>query len=289
MDFIEVLKIVFIGIIEGITEWLPVSSTGHMMIFNHFFPLGLSDAFVEVFEYVIQLGAILAVIVLFINKLWPIKRKTVDGENGAEPIRKIYADRGVLRTWLKVVIACIPAVVAVVADKIFDTIENKTAMIVIVASMLIIYGIAFIVVETVNAKRQPKITTVDDIDYKTAFFIGCFQILAAVPGTSRSGITIIGALIIGVARPAAAEFTFFLAVPTMVGASGYKIVKYLVNGNAFGMPEISAMLLGMAVAFAVSLATIKFLMNFVKKHDFKPFGIYRIILGIAVVGLCIFL
>ncbi len=286
MEFLDVLKVVVLGIIEGITEWLPVSSTGHIMIFEHFFPLGVSAAFSDVFEYVIQLGAILAVVVVFFKRLFPFKREEV--EEGGRLLKKTVADKDVLRTWLKVIIACIPAVLALVFDMLMDKfIDTGVKKVIVVSAMLIVYGIVFIVIEILNKGKEYKYNTVGEITYSTALFIGLFQVLAAVPGTSRSGITIIGALILGVSRVAAAEFTFFLAIPTMVGASGYKIVKYLVKGNTLTVPEISALLLGMAVAFAVSLLAIKFLMNFVKKHDFKPFGIYRIILGVAVLVLCL--
>ena len=268
------------GIIYGITEWLPVSSTGHVMIFEHFFPVDFSEGFISVFEYFIQFGAILAVVVVFWNRIFPWKFKEEEG------VRRLGADKTVFATWLKVILACIPAVFAILIDKLFDKIAGTNTEIYVVGAALVFYGIVFIVIETLNKNKEPKINSVDEIDYKTAFFIGCFQLLAAVPGTSRSGITIIGALLLGVSRVSAAEFTFFLAIPTMVGASGYKIAKYIIKGGAFTVPEISALLFGALVAFAVSLFAIKFLMSFVKKHDFKPFGIYRIILGAAVVVVC---
>lgn len=273
MDFAEIVKIVFLGIIEGVTEWLPVSSTGHMILFERFFPLSLSEEFKEMFFVVIQFGAILAVIVAFWNKLFPFRfRKD-------QP----HVRKDVVSMWLKVAVACLPAAVGLFADDFLNEhFYNPTT----VSVMLIVYGVAFIVVEIVNKKRTPSVNSVGKLSFFKAFLIGCFQVLAMIPGTSRSGATIIGALIIGVSRPTAAEFTFFLAVPTMVCASAYKLIKF---GFSFGGAEISALLLGMAVAFVVSLLAIRFLMSFVRKHDFKPFGIYRIALGIVVLVLCVLL
>ena len=190
------------------------------------------------------------------------------------------------QTWLKVLVACIPAVVAVVADKLFDNL-GETGKIIVVGAMLALYGVAFIVVERLHKNKEPKTNTVGEITLKQAFFIGCFQVLAAVPGTSRSGVTIIGALILGLSRSAAAEFTFFLAIPTMIGASGYKILKFILGGGAITVPQISAIALGMVIAFVVSLFVIRFLTGVVKKHDFEPFGWYRIVLGILVIVLCL--
>lgn len=285
MDLVEFLKIFFIGIIEGITEWLPVSSTGHMMIFERFFPLGFSDAFVNLFEYVVQLGAILAVVVCFWKRITPFKTE-VEGEGNIER-RKLRLNKDALSLWAKVIVACIPAVFAFFIDKLLEKFVSGKTEVVMVACALIFYGVVFIVVDILNKNRSPKISEVSEIGYKTAFLIGAFQVLAAVPGTSRSGITIIGALLLGVSRVAAAEFTFLLAIPTMIGTSGYKILNYFINGNTLAAPQISALLFGSLIAFAVSLFTVKFLMNFVKKHDFKPFGIYRIALGALVIVLCI--
>ncbi|MBQ8886029.1 MAG: undecaprenyl-diphosphate phosphatase [Clostridia bacterium] len=276
MEFIEILKIILVGIIEGITEWLPVSSTGHMILFDSFFPLKQREAFVDMFEYVIQLAAILAVVVVFWKQLFPLGTEVQ--ENGE---RKTVWKKDTLTLWLKVVLACVPALLALVADKLFEKL-SPTQETVVVAAMLILYGIIFIVVESFNKGKDTKISEISALSYKTAFFIGCFQVLAAIPGTSRSGVTIIGALLLGVSRTAAAEFTFFLAIPTMVGASGYKLLQFFMDGNGFTGAEIGYLLIGCAVAFAVSLLCIKFLMRFVKKHDFKPFGIYRIILGVVV-------
>lgn len=294
MHFIDVVLITVIGIIEGITEWLPVSSTGHMMIFEHFFTGAFSEGFFtkdfkDMFDYLIQLGAIIAVIVMFWKRIFPFgteKREETMADGSAVLKSKVVSKPSIWKMWLKVVVACVPAVVALFVDKLFDNIGN-TAQIVTVGSMLILYGAAFIVIERLHKNKQPKIETVDGMSYLTAFFIGCFQVLAAVPGTSRSGVTIIGALILGLSRTAAAEFTFFLAIPTMVGASGYKILKFIKNGGVITTPQISALILGMVVAFVVSLFVIRFLMDFVKKHDFELFGWYRIALGALVIVLCL--
>ena len=294
MHFIDVVLITVIGIIEGITEWLPVSSTGHMMIFEHFFTGAFSEGFFtadfkDMFDYLIQLGAIIAVVVMFRKRIFPFgmeKREETLADGTTVLKNKVVSKTSIWKMWLKVVVACVPAVVALFVDKLFDNI-GSTAQIVIVGSMLILYGIVFIVVERLHKNKQPKIETVDGMSYLTAFLIGCFQVLAAVPGTSRSGVTIIGALILGLSRTAAAEFTFFLAIPTMVGASGYKILKFIKNGGKITAPQISALILGMVVAFVVSLFVIKFLMDFVKKHDFELFGWYRIALGALVIILCL--
>ncbi len=268
MNIIELLKIIFLGIVEGITEWLPISSTGHMLLVDEFITLDFSESFKEMFFVVIQLGAIIAVVVMFWKKMWPFQFK-----DKSQPMVKT----DIINMWLKVVAACIPsAVLGLLFD---DFLEAHFGSAVSIAIMLIIYGIAFIVIEKRNIKRTPKIKALDDITYKTAFIIGLFQVLSMIPGTSRSGATIIGALLIGVSRTAAAEFTFFLAVPTMLGASALKLIKF---GFAFTAGELMALLLGMAVAFAVSLICIKWLMSFIKKHDFKVFGWYRIFLGIIV-------
>ncbi len=283
MSFLNVLKILFFGIIEGITEWLPVSSTGHLILFERFCPIkNVSAGFMELFEYLIQLGAIFAVVVLFWNKLFPLGKNKKTDENG-NVNRKLFWKKDVLTMWLKVLIACIPAVLAIAVDQAFEKLSplSETA---IIAGALIVYGIVFILVEKWNEKRNPKVTEIAALSYKYAFFIGCFQVLAAIPGTSRSGITIIGALLLGVSRTASAEFTFFLAIPTMVGTSGYKILKFMLNEGSIASVEIGYLLIGMAVAFAVSMIAIKFLMNFVKKHDFKIFGAYRILLGAIVIG-----
>mgnify|MGYP000314053700 FL=1 len=275
MDFIiEILKVIFLGIVEGITEWLPISSTGHMLLVDEFIKMNVSSDFKEMFFVVIQLGAILAVVVMFWNKMWPFKRKdTEDGINKKGSILK----KDIWSLWFKVVVACIPGAVVTIAFD--DFIEAHLHTPTVIAITLIFYGIAFIVVERWNKTRTPKINTLSDITYKTAFIIGLFQVLSIIPGTSRSGSTIIGSLLIGVSRVAAAEFTFFLAVPVMFGLSFIKLLKF---GLLFTVSELSILLVGMAVAFFVSLLVIKFLMGYIKKHDFQIFGWYRIILGAVV-------
>lgn len=265
---IELIKVIFLGIVEGITEWLPISSTGHMLLVDEFIQMNITQEFKDMFLVVIQLGAILAVVILFWEKMWPFQRKTA-----TQPAVRWDT----IQMWLKVVVACIPgAVVTILFD---DYIEAHLHTPVVIAAALIVYGIAFILIENWNKKRTPKVNTLGEITYRTAFLIGLFQVLSIIPGTSRSGSTIIGALLIGVSRVAAAEFTFFLAVPVMFGLSGLKILKF---GLDFTAPELAVLGLGMAVAFAVSVLVIKFLMSYIKKHDFKVFGWYRIVLGIVV-------
>ena len=275
MDFIiEILKVIFLGIVEGITEWLPISSTGHMLLVDEFIKMNVSSDFKEMFFVVIQLGAILAVVVMFWNKMWPFKRKdTEDGINKKGSILK----KDIWSLWFKVVVACIPGAVVTIAFD--DFIEAHLHTPTVIAITLIFYGIAFIIVERWNKTRTPKINTLSDITYKTAFIIGLFQVLSIIPGTSRSGSTIIGSLLIGVSRVAAAEFTFFLAVPVMFGLSFIKLLKF---GLLFTVSELSILLVGMAVACFVSLLVIKLLMGYIKKHDFQIFGWYRIILGAVV-------
>ena len=253
---------------EGITEWLPISSTGHMILVDEFITLNMSEAFKEMFFVVIQLGAILAVVVLFWNKMFPFQFK-----DKVQPIVK----KDTFSLWFKVAVACVPsAIMGFLFDDYLDA-HLKTPI--VIAIMLIVYGVLFIVIENWNKKRTATTTTLTDISYKTALIIGVFQVLSLIPGTSRSGATIVGALLIGVSRVAAAEFTFFLVVPTMLGASAFKLLKF---GFNFTSAESLALVLGMAVAFAVSVLVIKFLMSFIKKHDFKVFGWYRIVLGILV-------
>lgn len=262
----EIIKSLLYGIIEGITEWLPVSSTGHLILLKEFLPLNVSDDFFRVFEVVIQLGAIFAVIFLFWNTLWPFSKKE---EN--------YIKKDTFNMWFKIVVACLPAaVIGILFDDFFEAkFYNATS----VSIALIVVGIIFILIETFN-KKESKINNIKDITYKTALIIGLFQVFAAVfPGVSRSGATIIGALLIGVSRPIAAEFTFFLAIPVMIGASLLKIVKF---GLIFTTYEIIILLIGTLSAFLVSMVAIKLLMSYVKKHDFKIFGYYRIVLGIIV-------
>lgn len=268
LNFIEILKIIIIGIIEGITEWLPVSSTGHMLIFDQLFmPLNATEGFKEMFFVVIQLGAILAVVVMFWNKLFPFSFKS-----------KPTVKKDIIFMWLKVAVACLPsAVLGILFD---DLLEKYFGNAFTIALMLIVYGIAFIVIEKFNSKRTPKLQSIDEIGFLPAFLIGAFQVLSLIPGTSRSGATIIGALLIGVSRTAAAEFTFFLAIPTMLGASLLKMLKF---GFSFTGAEIAALVIGCAVAFAVSLIAVKFLMSFVKRHDFSVFGWYRIAVGAVII------
>lgn len=269
LSFIELLKVIFLGIVEGITEWLPISSTGHMLLVDEFIHMNMSEEFKEMFFVVIQLGAILAVVVIFWNMLLPVQFK-----DKSKPVIK----KDTLSMWCKVIIACIPgAIVTLLFD---DFIEAHLHTPLIISLMLIIYGIGFIIVENHNKKSIPKIEYLSDITYKSAFIIGLFQVLSIIPGTSRSGSTIIGALIIGVSRVAAAEFTFFLAVPVMFG---YSLLKMLKFGFAFTSSELIVLLVGMAVAFIVSIIVIKFLMSYIKKHDFKVFGWYRIVLGIILI------
>ena len=268
LSFIEILKVIFLGIVEGITEWLPISSTGHMLLVDEFLQLNVSDEFKEMFFVVIQLGAILAVVLLFWNKMWPFQTKNK---------KKSVIRADVFSMWFKVVVACIPgAVVTILFD---DYIEAHLHTPVVIAATLILYGIAFILIENWNKGRRPQVRTLQDITYKTALLIGMFQVLSIIPGTSRSGSTIIGALLIGVSRVAAAEFTFFLAVPVMFGLSALKILDF---GFAFSGAELVILLVGMVTAFVVSVLVIKFLMGYIRKHDFKVFGWYRIVLGIVV-------
>lgn len=274
LDFIEMLKVIFLGIVEGITEWLPISSTGHMLLVDEFVKLNASESFKEMFFFVIQLGAIFAVVVLFWRKMWPFKKKTSD--DGKNPVGSVLK-KDVWSLWFKVVIACIPGAVVTIAFD--DYIEEHLHTPLVIAITLIFYGIAFIVIERWNKTKTPKVETLSDITYKTAFLIGLFQILSIIPGTSRSGSTIIGALLIGVSRVAAAEFTFFLAVPVMFGMSALKMLKL---GFVMTSAEAVILVIGMLVAFVVSLLVIKFLMGYIKKHDFQVFGWYRIVLGILV-------
>lgn len=263
---LELLKAVFLGIIQGITEWLPISSTGHMILANEIINLSVSAEFMEMFEVVIQLGSILAVVVLFFHKLNPFSPKKSSEEK-----------RDTFSLWGKVIIGIIPAgVIGLLFDKQINSLFYNSLTI---AITLIIYGVLFILVENRNKKLQPKVDSVKQISWQLALAIGCAQVLALIPGTSRSGATIIGAMLFGLSRTAAAEFSFFLAVPVMFGASALKLFKF--GFNFTGM-ELAILLIGCVTAFLVSLAAIRFLMNFIKKHDFKPFGYYRIALGIII-------
>ena len=301
MDLIELVKAAVFGFVEGVTEWLPISSTGHMLLLNQFLTLDVSEDFWNMFLVVIQLGAILAVCVVFFGKLNPFSRK-----------KDALERRATWTLWAKTVVACVPA--AVIGIPIDDWMEANLGSPFVIAAALIVYGIAFIVIETVRERRaselaaqgprggrhfaapelpegagasaladaEARIQTVDDIDWKTAIGIGLFQVLSIVPGTSRSGSTIIGGLLLGCSRTAVAEFTFFLAIPVMFGASALRLVKYFLAGNMFSGTEAAVLGVGCAVAFVVSIAVIRFLMGFVRRHDFKPFGWYRIVLGAAV-------
>ena len=276
MIFLEILKAIFFGIVEGITEWLPVSSTGHLILLDTFIHLKVSEEFYEMFQVVIQLGAILAVIVLFFHKLNPFA-----------PSKDAAQKKNTWSLWFKVVVAVIPS--AVVGLLLDDWMDEHLYNYIVVAIMLIVYGIAFLFVEKWNAKRNFRIQNVEEIDYRTALLMGAFQCLSLIPGTSRSGSTILGAIILGVARPAGAEFSFFMAIPTMLGASALKLLKYaleVVKGEALApnTTEIAVLVVGCIVAFVVSLLVIKGLMEYVRKHSFSVFGVYRIILGIVVLG-----
>ena len=278
MDIIELLKAVLFGIVEGITEWLPISSTGHIILLNDLIPLKVSENFYDLFEIIIQLGAIFAVLVLFFHKLNPFS-----------PKKDTLQKKNTWSLWFKVVVAVLPsAVIGLLVDEPLDTFLRNTPVlgtnlnVVVVAAALILYGIAFILVEKANAKKSFRISDVNAIDYKTALLIGAFQCLSIIPGTSRSGATILGAIMLGVSRSAGAEFSFFLAIPTMLGASLLKLKDYL--GMQMSQTELGVLIVGCVVAFVVSLLVIKALMEFVRKHSFASFGVYRIVLGIVVLG-----
>lgn len=266
---VEYLKAVLFGIVEGITEWLPISSTGHLILLEEFLNLRVSASFYELFQVVIQLGAILAVILLFFHKLNPFSAQKSSAEQ-----------KQTWQLWFKVILAVLPsAVLGLLFD---DFLDENLYNFAVVSLMLILYGIAFVLVEVRNQGRAPRIDSVYDIDYRTALLIGCFQVLSLIPGTSRSGATILGAILIGVSRPAGAEFSFFLAIPTMLGASGLKAVKYFLEGNCPVADELVILFIGCAMSFAVSLLVIRVLLEFVRKHSFSCFGVYRILLGTAV-------
>lgn len=265
---LDILKSLILGFIEGITEWLPISSTGHLILADEFIKLGASEEFKEMFDVVIQLGAILAVVVLFWNKLWPFTSK-----------EKGFIKRKSFMIWSKVIVAMLPA--AVIGILFDDWLNDHLFNPWVVAAMLILYGILFIIIETVNVNRKPKIISMKNMSYTTALLIGAFQVLSLIPGTSRSGATILGAMILGVSRTIAAEFSFFLAVPVMFGASFLKLLKF---GFGFTGAEFAILAVGMLAAFVVSILAIKFLLGYIKKKDFKAFGYYRIVLGAIVLG-----
>lgn len=272
LTLIELIKVIIIGIIQGITEWLPISSTGHMILADELLRLNVSDAFMEMFRVVIQFGSILAVVVLYFHKLNPFA-----------PSKSDVQKRQTWRLWFKVIVGIIPAgIVGVLFD---DWLNDHLYNYVTVAIALIVYGVAFIVIEKIRKGKTPRVDSVDRLDYKTALGVGCFQTLSLIPGTSRSGSTILGAMILGMSREAAAEFSFFMAIPVMLGASLLKMLKF---GFSFTSSELIVLIVGVLIAFVVSVAAIKFLTGFIKKHSFAVFGWYRIILGAIVLGAFIF-
>ncbi len=265
---LEILKAILLGIVEGITEWLPISSTGHMILVEEFIHLNLSDDFMEMFRVVIQLGAILAVVILYFNKLNPFS-----------PKKSTQEKKETMSIWFKVIIGVLPAgITGVLFDDWFDEHFYNYIM---VAVMLIVYGVLFIMVENSNKDKEPKIVSFNELSYKTAFLIGLFQVLALIPGTSRSGVTILGAILLGTSRYIAAEYSFFLSIPVMFGASALKLLKF---GFEFTGLEVAILITGMVVAFIVSILAIRFLLSYIKRNDFKVFGWYRIVLGILVLG-----
>ncbi len=272
MSFIEILKVLVLGIVEGFTEWLPISSTGHLILVDKIVQFKQPEEFVNMFKVVIQLGAILAVLVMYFHRLNPFSKR-----------KKPSQQRATLRLWMKIVVACLPAAVfGLLLDDWIDAILMDNAY--VVSAMLILYGVLFIAVENRNAGQAPAVQKVGQISFQLALYIGLFQVLAMIPGTSRSGATILGAMVLGCSRSAAAEFSFFLGIPVMFGASGLKIVKYFLEGNSFTGPQVFYLIFGMVVAFVVSVYSIKFLMGYIKNNDFKFFGYYRIVLGIIVLA-----
>lgn len=291
MNIFELLKVIFLGIVEGITEWLPISSTGHMILVDEFIKLNVSPEFKELFFVVIQLGAIFAVILLYWNKLWPfyirpitkrqraMANKMPTVQRGAYLFVEQFCDKEKWILWFKIFVACLPTII--IALPFNDIIEEKFNNYVVVAIALIVYGVLFIVIENYNRRRRASCRNLQELSFKTALIIGAFQVLSVIPGTSRSGSTIIGGILAGTSRTVAAEFTFFLAIPVMFGASLLKLVKF---GLSFTGTEVIILLVGCLVSFVVSILAIKFLVGYIKKHDFKAFGWYRIILGVLVLG-----
>ena len=292
MDIIELMKAALFGLVEGVTEWLPISSTGHMLLLDQFVKLNVSKDFWDMFSVVIQLGAILAVCVVFFRQLNPFSPNKTQQER-----------KGTWRLWAQVIVACLPA--AIIGIPLDDWMEEHLGSPFVIAAALIVYGVAFIVIENIRGSRptgahfsgsgagskgllrsdaDARVQTVQELDWGTALGIGAFQVLSLVPGTSRSGSTIIGGLLLGCSRAVAAEFTFYLAIPVMVGASGLRLAKFFLKGNSFTPDQLAILGVGCVVAFVVSMLSIRFLMSFVKKHDFKPFGWYRIALGIVVIA-----
>ena len=268
MDFLELIKVIILGVIEGITEWLPISSTGHMILVDEFIHLNMSKEFMEMFFVVIQLGAIIAVIVLFFDKLFPFSFKK----------NTSFLKKDIMSLWGKVIVAVLPA--AIIGLPFEDTIDKMFYNYKVVALTLIIYGVLFIIIENRKKDTVFQIQDMSQLTYKVALYIGLFQVLSLIPGTSRSGATIVGAMLVGTSRVVAAEFTFYLAIPVMFGASFIKLLKF---GLAFTSEELAVLIIGMVVAFVVSILSIKFLTGYVKKHDFKIFGYYRIVLGLIVI------
>lgn len=272
----DLIRSAIYGVIEGITEWLPISSTGHMILAEQVLKFSFDEEFMSMFRVVIQLGAILAVVVLYFKKLWPFC-----ADNGRDSGFSKHLRWPVVRLWCKIIVSCLPA--AVLGFLLDDWLDAHLYNSVVVAIMLIVYGIAFILIE--RRPRVPSTTKLSRITYKQALIVGAWQVLAMIPGTSRSGSTIVGGLLCGMSRPCASQFTFFLAIPVMAGASGLKVVKYILGGSSFTMAEVLALIVGCLVAFLVSMAAIRFLMNYVKKHTFTAFGWYRIALGIVVLAI----
>lgn len=272
---LEWLKAVVLGIIQGITEWLPVSSTGHMLLFEDLLPLDVSPAFRDLFMVVIQFGSILAVVVLFWKRLWPFGKSKAPEEK-----------KSIWKLWLKVLVGVIPVAIVgfLLNDWLKETVyQNNIVKCAVIAGALIVYGVGFIVVERLYRNKENRVETLDDLSLRDSFFIGCFQVLSIIPGTSRSGSTILGGRLMRVSRTAAAEFSFFMAIPVMLGASALDILQYFYRGNTFGGKELGILLIGMVVSFLVSLVVIRFLMEFVRRHSFEPFGWYRIGLGVLVI------
>lgn len=287
ISIVEILKAFLYGIVEGITEWLPVSSTGHMILLDEWFKLDVSKEFWDLFLVVIQLGAILAIVVVFFKKLWPFGKSNINIEETKEDGSVVYAKKSkeekvaIWKIWRNIVIACLPA--AIIGLLFDDWLDEHFYNFITVAIMLIFYGIIFIVLEIINKKREFKIHECAAMSWRVALIIGLIQLLALIPGTSRSGVTILGAMIIGLDRSTSAEFSFFLSIPVMLGASLLKGVKYFASGNIPTSNEWLILIIGCVVAFVVSILVIKFLMFYIKKHDFKIFGIYRILLGIILI------
>ena len=285
--FWEIIKTVILGIVEGITEWLPISSTGHMILVDEWMKLNVRDEFMDIFLVVIQLGAILAVLLLFWNKLWPFHlKKTIvkpffKDNTGIKGLCNDYVHMDKILLWVKIALASVPAaVIGLLFDDLIDEMLTGEKRAYVVATTLIIYGVLFIIIESINKKE--RISNLSDMPYTTSLYIGLIQCLALVPGTSRSGSTILGATLLGTSRTAAAEFSFFLSVPAMVGGSAIKLLKFFLDGNTFTKYEIMILIIGCAVAFAISVLAIKFLVSYIKRHDFKLFGYYRIALGVFV-------